>query len=157
MIRLAAHSITNNTSDNNGDLLSGLMDDLNYNPMTDDTRISIQDFQSLKYIVTESGFACDGVSLKKDRRLFVLPDWLGKESGGIYGKRKYGFSANEKFRRLEEKYSLKVFVVDYYDNDDILGYSENETTIVMPNKHQVSVSQIDSFMERLLKINEKGE
>ena len=133
------------------------MDDLNYNPMTDDTRISIQDFQSLKYIVTESGFACDGVSLKKDRRLFVLPDWLGKESGGIYGKRKYGFSANEKFRRLEEKYSLKVFVVDYYDNDDILGYSENETTIVMPNKHQVSVSQIDSFMERLLKINEKGE
>lgn len=148
LIRLAAHSITNNTSDNNVDFLSGLMDDLNYNPMTDDTRISIQDFQSLKYIVTESGFACDGVSLKKDRRLFVLPDWLGKESGGIYNEKKYGFSTNEKFRRFEEKYSLKVFIVDCYDDNDILGYTENETTTVIPDSDQVSVSQIDSFMEK---------
>lgn len=157
LIKLAAHSITNSTLDNNGGFLPGLMDDLNYNLSADDTRISMQDFQGLKYIVTESGFACDGVSLKKDRRLFVLPDWLGKESGRIYNEKKYGFSTNEKFRRLEEKYSLKVFVVDYYDDNDILGYSENETTNVMSNRSQVSVSQIDSFMERLLKINEKGE
>lgn len=157
LIKLAVHSITNDAAGDSGGLLSGLTENFDYNPLNDDTRISMQDFQGLRYIVTESGFACDGVALKKDRRLFVLPDWLGKESGGIYEKRKYGFSTNEKFRRLEEKYSLKVFVVDYYDNNDILGYSENETTIVMPNKHQVSVSQIDSFMERLLKINEKGE
>ena len=39
----------------------------------------------------------------------------------------------------------------------IVGYLKNETTNVMSNRSQVSVSQIDSFMERLWKINEKGE
>lgn len=151
LIKLAVHSITNNAAGDSGGFLSGLTESFDYNPLNDDTRISMQDFQGLRYIVTESGFACDGVALKKDRRIFVLPDWLGKPSGGIYKNKKCEFYRNEKFKKLEEKYDLKVFVADYYGDDDILEYAKDESAITISNKGQILVSQIDSFMERLLK------
>lgn len=147
-IILDLHSITNDYSDDS-DFAIGLDGvEIEYNPLCHNTHLSITDFKSLQYILVESNFACRGVSLVKNRRLYVLPLGLGRDENEYRFKGLCGFARNAKFETLEEKYGIEVYISKYYDNNKKV-YDATETATIMPSEDEVSVSLIDGFLENL--------
>ena len=155
LIQLGVHDITNDYSNDSAFPVGLAATEEQYSILADNTHLSITDFASMQYIITESSFACSNASLMRSRRLYVLPLGLGRDEDRFRFRGMCGLR-NAKFEALEEKYEMDVFVSECFNNDKIL-YDAKETAIIMPMGDKISVGFIDNFLKDLDFIKRKND
>ncbi len=113
--------------------------------------LSREDFESIKFIFTKSLFACDKVSLITDNRLYII-DSMAYEIRNRFklGKKDFAFNRNTKFKTLEEKYNIKIFVIETYADDKIID-DLNDGALMMPNQNNLPLSWLDNILDHYSK------
>jgi|GEM_PF-1398798 len=85
-----------------------------------DIKLTKEDFERIKYIFTKSYFACNGVQLTTDRRLYVLDSVSYIDNLIQLGQNKFQFIPHKVLEKVEKEYNLKIFILNTYDDSDIV-------------------------------------
>ena len=103
--------------------------------------------KELKYIFTKSDFACNGVQLTTDKRLYILSSISFINTQIRYGKKDFHFNPKKAFEKIEEKYDLKIFILDTYSDEEIIDdYRSRAITPSQGNK--LTLSYLDQLLDR---------
>lgn len=146
-IKLFEKSISIHGVRGGGTFEEGLLGELN-SVLDDDIKLSRSDFEGIKLIFIRSRFACDKVRLVTDTRLFII-DSLAQNARNRERLRisQPDFSQRAKLAKLEQKYSIKIFVLGSYTDDDIDDdFSEGQTVMTMPRNDQITASWLNNII-----------
>lgn len=103
--------------------------------------------KELKYIFTKSDFACNGVQLTTDKRLYILNSITFINTQIKYGKKDFHFNSKKVFEKIEKKYDLKIFVLDTYSDEDIM--SDLCSGALTPSQgNKLTLSSLDQLLDR---------
>ena len=113
----------------------------------EDIDLSKEDFEGIKLIFTKSQFACDNVLLIIDRKLYITGSTAYEIKNRLrLGKNSIAFNRNTKFKELEEKYGIEIFVMETYTDDEIID-DLSDGALRLLNK-DIPLSWLDSILER---------
>ncbi len=110
--------------------------------------LSKEDFEGIKLIFTKSQFACDNVPLIIDRKLYITGSIAYEIKNRLkLGKNSFAFNRNTKFKELEEKYDIEIFIMGTYTDDEIID-DLNDGALRSPSQSSLPLSWLDSILER---------
>ena len=114
----------------------------------EDIDLSKEDFEGIKLIFTKSQFACDNVPLIIDRKLYITGSMAYEIKNRLrLGKNSFAFNRNIKFKELEEKYNIEIFIMETYTDDEIID-DLSDGALRLPNNDNLPLSWLDSILER---------
>lgn len=114
----------------------------------EDIDLPKDDFEGIKYIFTKSQFACDKVSLIVDSRLYIIGSITYEIRNKLkLGKKDFTFNRNAKLKELEEKYNIEIFIMETYNDDDIIE-DLGEGVLSLPDQDNLPLSWLDSILKR---------
>ena len=114
----------------------------------EDIDLSKEDFEGIKLIFTKSQFACDNVPLIIDRKLYITGSMAYEIKNRLrLGKNSFAFNRNTKFKELEEKYNIEIFIMETYTDDEIID-DLNDGALRSPSQSNLPLSWLDSILER---------
>lgn len=113
----------------------------------EDIDLSKEDFEGINFIFTRSHFACDNVPLIVDRKLYITGSMAHEIRNKLrIGSNNFAFNRNTKFKELEEKFDIEIFVMETYADDEIID-DLSDGALRSPSQGDLPLSWLNSILE----------